>query len=673
MNALNRDEVQRALDRIANKTNWNVDAIIDGAERFAMENGYTDRDFAYEDGDAEYYFECVKPETYVYDEDGELDYGNDDSEYWLWLIRDKKTGRDIYRKSSPQYEEMFKDTRKASANKAQCVKADEKKEVFVYKAMDVNGNGVFKVFYDDGTYEILKGGKASERKFNDYDKRVSMETLRHATAPPKGKARRASARKVRAAQDGWAYYEDLTHEEQEIYLYAVNDGRLYENMTKPIMRNMARKINNGTYDKDKAVVAWEYLVKAAIEKYNKEFDDEQIRLSPASRKRVAQVMVDSYEENVNNMAQEMKSGRKNANRGVQRARRVVRRNADGWRKGVRYSVKINLGYQETYADRVQSDDTITVGALIKELSYYDDDMPVVMYSGKYYDTSWYSIEGVDQLFNEETDSWENFVQMKAYKKRDIDDVLYDGGDFDCIRVGELKERLSDYEKSDMVIVDGERYYYGIDSVELQEDYSQGYFEDDQDPNMLVDDGWEWGDYIDESVEGSDRRKSGARRVARKKVRAKADNVVDVADLAQFIERAVRILQTSDATNTRYILDENLAVYVGWSYNDAESSEYGIPNDSGDAVIYAGVKLRNDADWSDYDWLDYPYDKETGDVWDNGSYIAPNEDYDYIARELSKAYQDILQEVASGHDLGYGVDDYDNRDDYGDYEYDEYED
>lgn len=673
MNVLNRDDVQRALDRIVSKTSWNVDAIIDEAERFAMENGYTDRDFAYEDGDAEYYFECVKPETYVYDEDGELDYGNDGSEYWLWLIRDKKTGRDIYRKSSPQYEEMFKDTRKASANKAQGVKADEKKEVFVYKAMDVNGNGVFKVFYDDGTYEILKGGKAYERSWGDYDKFVSMETLRHATAPPKGKARKASAQKVNAAQDGWAYYEDLTHEEQEIYLYAVNDGRLYENMTKPIMRNMARKINNGTYDKDKAVVAWEYLVKAAIEKYNKEFDDEQIRLSPASRKRVAQVMVDSYEENVNNMAQEMKSGRKNANRGVQRARRVVRRNADGWRKGVRYSVKINLGYQETYADRVQSDDTITVGELIKELSDYDDDMPVVMYSGKYYDTSWYSIEGVDQLFNEETDSWENFVQMKAYKKRDIDDVLYDGGDFDCIRVGELKERLSDYDKSDMVIVDGERYYYGIDSVELQEDYSQGYFEDDQDPNMLVDDGWEWGDYIDESVEGSARRKSGARRVAQKKVRAYADNDVDVADLAQFIKSAVRTLQTSDATNTRYILDENLAVYVGWSYNDAEAGEYGIPNDSGDAVIYAGVKLRNDADWYDYDWLDYPYDKETGDVWDNGSYIAPNEDYDYIARELSKAYQDILQEVASGHDLGYGVDDYDNRDDYDDYEYDEYED
>lgn len=68
---------------------------------------------------------------------------------------------------------------------------NKKKEVFVYKAMDINGNGVFKVFYDDGTYEILKGSDAYERNFNDYDKRVSMETLRHATAPPKSAIRQS--------------------------------------------------------------------------------------------------------------------------------------------------------------------------------------------------------------------------------------------------------------------------------------------------------------------------------------------------------------------------------------------------------------------------------------------------------------------------------------------------
>lgn len=215
MNALNRDDVQEAL--YESGRNWNIDAIIDEAEYHAMINGEFDEDFTYEDRDTEYRFECLKPTTYIYDEEGELVQGMGDEEYWLEWIQDKKTGRDIYRKYSPQYEEMFKDTRKASENKAQGVKADEKKEVFVYKAMDVNGNGVFKVFYDDGTYEILRGGRAYERSLGDYDKFVSMETLRHATAPPKGTARKASARGVKAdsQKHKMRLYNDLTVEQLE--------------------------------------------------------------------------------------------------------------------------------------------------------------------------------------------------------------------------------------------------------------------------------------------------------------------------------------------------------------------------------------------------------------------------------------------------------------------------
>lgn len=459
MNVLNRDDVQRALDNIVGKTSWNVDAIIEEAERFAMENGYTDRDFAYEDGEAEYYFECMKPETYVYDEDGELDYGNDDSEYWLWLIRDKKAGNDIYRKHSPQYEEKFKGTRKASANKARCVKAGEKKEVFVYKAMDVNGNGVFKVFYDDGTYEILKGGRAYERSWGDYDKFVSMETLRHATAPPKGKARKASAQKVKAAQDGWTYYEDLTHEEQEIYLYAENDGRLYESKTKPIMRNMARKMNNGTYDKDKAVVAWEYLVKDAIAKYNKEFDDEQIRLNPASRKRVAQVLADSYEDAVNDMAKEMKSGRKNANRVAQ---------VDD------YSY---LFSDWSMSDYVEEGDTI-----------YSDGQD-------YYITEIKNVKTVDgyELAVVEVSTGAN------------------------IGVNVPKKLVGNQDYYYFVLLNGDVEWGVCDTYEEAKEWYDG-----------VEDGY-YDDTDTEDVESSVRRKSGARRAARKPVNADLKIISDLSD------------------------------------------------------------------------------------------------------------------------------------------------
>lgn len=107
MNVLNRDDVQEAVYKSGN--NWRIDPVIDMAMTYAMENGYYDDDFTYEDSDAEYSFECLKPTTYVYDEVGELDYGNDDEEYWLEWIKDKKTGEYIYYKRSPRYGEMFYD------------------------------------------------------------------------------------------------------------------------------------------------------------------------------------------------------------------------------------------------------------------------------------------------------------------------------------------------------------------------------------------------------------------------------------------------------------------------------------------------------------------------------------------------------------------------------------
>ena len=40
------------------------------------------------------------------------------------------------------------------------------------------------------------------------------------------------------------------------------------------------------------------------------------------------------------------------------------------------------------------------------------------------------------------------------------------------------------------------------------------------------------------------------------------------------------------------------------------------------AVNAGVKVRNDYDDSDFDWLNYPY-YEDGECWDNGVTMAPN--------------------------------------------------
>ena len=104
------------------------------------------------------------------------------------LMIDALSEEDNYAEKNEQVT-IKEDTSMDSTTNKLAEAPNEKKEVFVYKAMDVNGNGVYKIFYDDGTYEILKGSKAYERSFGDYDRFVSMETLRHATAPPKSAIR----------------------------------------------------------------------------------------------------------------------------------------------------------------------------------------------------------------------------------------------------------------------------------------------------------------------------------------------------------------------------------------------------------------------------------------------------------------------------------------------------
>lgn len=97
--------------------------------------------------------------------------------------------------------------------------------------------------------------------------------------------------------DNSVSYETLDHAEVEIFLWSVNTIDLQPKLNA-IISNLRKKYNKGTYDKEKAIKAWEYLVLDAINLYNKEFEEEPIHLSVAQRRRVAQVLRDRYEEDV---------------------------------------------------------------------------------------------------------------------------------------------------------------------------------------------------------------------------------------------------------------------------------------------------------------------------------------------------------------------------------------
>lgn len=143
----------------------------------------------------------------------------------------------------------------------------------------------------------------------------------------------------------------------------------------------------------------------------------------------------------------------------------------------------------------------------------------------------------------------------------------------------------------------------------------------------------------------------------------------VSELAKFIEDSVHTLvDTVDEYNDtfRYVLDENWAVYVGWSQAGFDDDDESVIHneDVPEWVICCKIAAAHETrwgDWVDYDYCEMPYDEETGDVWDTDTGISPNEDYQWLASWLLEEYDKIVEE------FGNEDDDYDDYDDE-DYEY-----
>ena len=122
-----------------------------------------------------------------------------------------------------------------------------------------------------------------------------------------------------------------------------------------------------------------------------------------------------------------------------------------------------------------------------------------------------------------------------------------------------------------------------------------------------------------------------------------------SDLAKFIEESVDNLLAGTATNNQYKLDNDWAVYVGWSdagYTDDFESVIHDENDPSWAIC-AKIATTHEAVWADYDFCDMPYNEETGDVWDTDMGISPEENYQQTAAWLLQQYDELIRQIESG--------------------------
>ena len=111
-------------------------------------------------------------------------------------------------------------------------------------------------------------------------------------------------------------------------------------------------------------------------------------------------------------------------------------------------------------------------------------------------------------------------------------------------------------------------------------------------------------------------------------------------IAKFIKESVEWLQKEQQGCCRYELDDNLAIYVGWSagYGEEKRDDVIQDKDSPDWGIDVGLKVwTSDYMQTDYDCLNFPYEQD-GEVWDMGFSVAPNADYESLAKDLLDWYE-----------------------------------
>ena len=133
---------------------------------------------------------------------------------------------------------------------------------------------------------------------------------------------------------------------------------------------------------------------------------------------------------------------------------------------------------------------------------------------------------------------------------------------------------------------------------------------------------------------------------------------NISKVADFLKDACEHFKNQGEGCYNLPLSEDLVLAVGGSdgYNMADNdiikSEEG-QRQSGDwtcgYAVNAAVKVRNDADCSDFDFLYYPSYKD-GDCWDNGISMRPNQ----TRREYRKDARWFLETfvaMTNGHEKG----------------------
>ena len=158
-----------------------------------------------------------------------------------------------------------------------------------------SGNYSVKVYYDPEYSEyvarLYEFGKLYEpADAFDNDKESIIGTAKSMLKFAVAKSAKKNPRKSTSGNETAA---------NELFLFIQNEGRLYHQMTEPILKSLAMKKRRGTYDHTKALKAWSNLAAAGAKLYNVDYGSGKPSLAGfdvATRLLTADKLQDYYED-----------------------------------------------------------------------------------------------------------------------------------------------------------------------------------------------------------------------------------------------------------------------------------------------------------------------------------------------------------------------------------------
>lgn len=133
---------------------------------------------------------------------------------------------------------------------------------------------------------------------------------------------------------------------------------------------------------------------------------------------------------------------------------------------------------------------------------------------------------------------------------------------------------------------------------------------------------------------------------------------NIEKVADFLKEACDYFKNQGEGCYNFPLSEDLSLYVGWSDGYDMADEDIIKSKEGQRqhgswvcgwAVNAAVKVRNDFDCADFDFLNYPSYKD-GECWDNGISMRPNQTRrDY--RKDARWFLETFVAMTNSHEKG----------------------